>query len=656
MSSTVRIKDQWKEQRLFEQRALIAGVFIGIAACVLIARLVVLQIARHDYYTDLSQGNRVRIEPLPAPRGLILDRGGTVLVENRPAYQLELVREEVSDLDDTLQRLAQLGLIPAGELGEARKMVMSRRGFEGVPIRLRLSDEEIATFAVHRFEFPGVDIRTRLARAYPYGELAVHALGYVGAISEQDLGKIDRSKYAGTTLIGKLGVESAYETDLHGRNGAREILVNAQGRSVQRQGAYVPNLKTTPPVAGRDLVLAMDLRVQQTAETALGPQRGAIVAIDPNNGDVLALVSRPGFDPNTFGRGITRTEYRGLIENIDRPLFNRALRGTYPPGSTVKPMVAMAGLAFQVETPADRVYCRGFFMLPGSRHRFRDWKPAGHGSVAMADAIAQSCDVYFYSLADKIGPTRLAEYLSHFGFGAPTGIDIGGEKNGLLPSPKWKKGAFKRPADQVWFPGETVIFGIGQGYLLATPMQLAHATAILASRGKSYKPRLVKGMRDSESGKVESIAPTLLEEISAVDKDHWQVAVDGMVGVTTRGTARASAAGAPYVIAGKTGTAQVFTVGQNEKYNEKEIDERLRDHAWFIAFAPAEAPKIAVAVLVENGRSGSGVAAPIARKVIDSFLLPPAPPVPATAATPAAPAVGTAAAAAVPARASGGTT
>lgn len=630
MSSTVRIKDQWKEQRLFEQRALIAGAFIGIAACILIARLVVLQIARHDYYTDLSQGNRVRIEPLPAPRGLILDRSGTVLVENRPAYQLELVREEVPDLEDTLQRLAQLGLIPSGELDEARKMVKSRRGFEGVPIRLRLSDEEIATFAVHRFEFPGVDIRTRLARAYPYGELAVHALGYVGAISEQDLGKIDRSKYAGTTLIGKLGVESAYETELHGRNGSREILVNAQGRSVQRQGAYVPNLKTTPPLAGRDLVLAMDLHVQQVAEEALGAQRGAIVALDPNNGDVLALVSRPGFDPNTFGRGITRTEYRGLTENIDRPLFNRALRGTYPPGSTIKPMVAMAGLAYQVETPSDRVYCRGFFTLPGSRHRFRDWKPAGHGSVAMSDAIAQSCDVYFYALADKIGPTRLAEYLSHFGFGAATGLDIGGEKTGLLPSPKWKKGAFKRPADQVWFPGETVIFGIGQGYLLATPMQLAHATSVVASRGKSYKPRLVKGMRDAETGKVEAIAPKLIEEVSAVDKDHWQVAVDGMVGVTTRGTARASAAGAPYVIAGKTGTAQVFTVGQNEKYNEKEIDERLRDHAWFIAFAPAEAPKIAVAVLVENGRSGSGVAAPIARKVMDAFLLPPPPPAPAT--------------------------
>lgn len=621
MNATVRIKDQWKEQRLFEQRALWAAVGIGVLVVILVARLLVLQVFRHDYYTDLSQGNRVRIEPLPAPRGLILDRNGVVLAENRPAYQLELVREQTPDLDATLRGLADLGLIARDELDDARKMVMSRRAFDAVPVRLRLTDEEIATFAVHRFEFPGVDIRTRLARSYPHGELAVHALGYVGAISEQDLGRIDRADYAGTTLIGKLGVESAYEKQLHGTNGAREILVNAQGRSVEKQGAYVPDLKTVPPLAGQDLVLAMDLDVQKVAEDALGMQRGAIVALDPQTGDVIALASRPGFDPNTFGRGITRPEYKALLDNIDRPLFNRALRGVYPPGSTIKPIVAMAGLAYGVETPEDPIYCRGFFSLPRSRHRFRDWKPEGHGSVSMVKAIAQSCDVYFYALADRIGAQRLAEYMGQFGFGEETGIDIGGEKGGLLPSPQWKRKAFKRPADQVWFPGETVIFGIGQGYLLATPMQLAHAAAILGTRGRSYKPRLVRGTRDPSNGEITAIPPQLLEQIDAVEPEHWQIALDGMVGVTTTGTARASAAGAPYSIAGKTGTAQVFTIAQNEKYDEKAISERLRDHAWFISFAPANDPRIAVAVLVENGRSGSGTAAPIARKVMDAYLL-----------------------------------
>jgi penicillin-binding protein 2 len=621
VNSTVRIKDQWREQRLFESRAIVAAVVIALLAAALIARLVTLQVVRHAYYTELSQGNRVRIEPLPAPRGLILDRNGTVLAENRPAYQLELVREEVPDLDGTLRRLVGIGLIEPDEFADTRKAVLARRSFDSVPIRLHLNDEQIAAFAVRRFEFPGVDIRTRLARSYPYGDLAVHAIGYVGAISERDLERIDRAAYTGTTLIGKLGVESAFESALHGTNGSREILVNAQGRSVQRQGAFVPELRTRAPIAGDDLHLAMDLDTQQAAEQALGVQRGAVVAIDVTNGDVIALTSRPGFDPNSFGRGITRVEYNALLENIDRPLFDRALRGTYPPGSTVKPVVALAGLNYGIAQPQDSRYCRGYFTLPGSSHRFRDWKPKGHGAVAMQDAIAQSCDVYFYSLSERLGVQRLSDFMRHFGFGEPTGIDIGGEKSGLLPSPAWKQKAFRNPAERVWFPGETVIFGIGQGYLLATPLQLAHATAIIASRGSSFRPRVVNATRDPASGAVVPIAPQLIEIVAVASPEDWQTVIDGMIAVTTRGTARASAAGAPYSIAGKTGTAQVFSIGQNEKYDEKAISERLRDHAWYVAFAPADAPRIAVAVLVENGRSGSGTAAPIARKVMDAYLL-----------------------------------
>ena len=642
MAGKGRIKDVWREQQIFVQRSIIAGVLIAVMTAALIARLAWLQISRNEYYTELSQGNRVRIEPLPAARGIVYDRNGMILAENRPAYQLELVREEVPDLEDTLERLVAIGLIAADELDSTRRTIRSRRAFDSVPVRLRLSEEEIARFAVRRFEFPGVDIRTRLARYYPQGEIAVHALGHVGAISEKDLERIDRAQYSGTATIGKLGIELAYEHELHGRNGTREILVNARGRSVEKQGSLTPQLKTVSAEPGTDLVLSLDFEVQKVAEQAVWDQRAAIVAIDPQNGDVIALASRPGFDPNLFARGLTGPEFKALNENIDRPLFNRALRGTYPPGSTIKPLVALAGLTYGVATPATTRFCRGWFSLPGSRHRFRDWKPRGHGTLAMVGAIAQSCDVYFYTLADEIGPTRLAEFLAHFGLGAPTGIDVGGEKSGILPSPEWKRKAYRRPQDQVWFPGETVIFGIGQGFMLTTPVQLAHMTAIIGSRGKNYQPRLVTALRDPVTGTQTPIPPKLVENLTVAKPEDWQVAIDGMIAVTHGGTASRSAAGAPYTIAGKTGTAQVFTVAQNEKYDEKTINERLRDHAWFVAFAPAEDPKIAVAVLVENGRSGSGTAAPIARKVIDAYLLRKFPPPPSAedAATTAAAATG----------------
>jgi penicillin-binding protein 2 len=626
---TVRIKDHWAEQRLFESRVLAAAFVIAALTIVLIGRLVVLQVMRYDYYAELSQGNRVRVEPLPAQRGLILDRNGQVLAENRPAFQLELVRERVPDVDTTLKRLVEIGVLPADDVGDTKKLVRSRRSFESVPIRLRLTDEEIARFAEHRFEFPGVDIATRLTRFYPHGEHAVHALGYVAAISERDVKRLEKekqlTKYAGTSLIGKLGIEASYEQTLHGNDGSRQILVNAAGRSVQRQGSLTPELQEFKPVAGRDLITSIDLPTQLVAEQGLINRRGSVVAIDPNNGDVIALVSTPGFDPNAFGRGLSKPEFSALNDSIDKPLLNRALKGEYPPGSTVKPVMALAGLATGVTTPQRTKFCHGYFQLPGSSHRYRDWRPAGHGVMSMETAIAQSCDVYFYDLAHTIGVERLADFLRHFGLGQPTHIDIGGEREGILPSPQWKKQYFKSPAQQVWFPGETVSFGIGQGYLLVTPMQLAHMTSIVASRGKSYRPRLVTAYREQSTGKLEPIAPKLLETIDVVTPENWQIAVNGMIKVMQYqygGTGARSQVGAEYQIAGKTGTAQVFTVKQNQSYKAMEatLSERLLDHGWFIAFAPADNPKLAVAVLIENGKHGT-TAAPIARRVLDQFLL-----------------------------------
>lgn len=620
MDPRVRIKDHWNEQRIFSQRTLGAVIVITALVLTLIGRLTYLQVWRHDYYTELSQGNRVRLDPIPASRGLIFDRNGKVMADNEPAYQLELIREQVPDLHDTLKRLTSLGLIDRDELDDTRRMILSRRSFDSVPVRLRLSDEEIGRFAVHRYQFPGVDLATRQTRHYPFGQLAVHALGYVSAISVQDLEHIDRVSYAGTALIGKLGIESAFERPLHGKNGFREILVNAQGRSVQREGAFAAELHSQAPTAGDDLVLSIDLETQQAAEDALGDHRGAVVAIDPRNGDVLALASKPGFDPAAFARGLSRSEYAALADDIDKPLFNRALRGTYPSGSTIKPVIALAGLTYHVVDPTRQEFCNGVFHLPGSSHLYREGKGGKHGYVDLERAIARSCDVYFYGLASTIGAEHIAEFMAPFGYGQLTGIDISGEKPGLLPSPEWKRQAFKRPQDQVWFPGDTVSFGVGQGYLLVTPLQLAHVASVLAERGKSFRPRLVTGVRDIE-GNVKAIAPLQLPAIDNVSDAAWDLMLRGMMGAATYGTAAAISKGASYSIAGKTGTAQVFTVGQTEKYVEKNVAERLRDHAWFIAFAPAEAPRIAIAVLVENGGFGATAAAPIARKVMDAYLL-----------------------------------
>jgi len=625
MARSVRLKDHWAEQRLFGRRVAAASVVMLLLVAALGSRLVYLQVLKHDYFSDLSQGNRIRIEPIPPSRGLILDRNGEPLALNRPAYQLELTREQTPDVDDTLARLSAIGLLPAEDIDRVRRLIRSRRSFDAVPVRLQLSEEELARFAVNRPDFPGVEVRPRLTRYYPKGGTGVHAIGYVGAISEQDQERIDESNYAGTAAIGKLGVERAYEDELHGRTGHQQLLVNAQGRRVERVGLDAPELQRRAPVAGNDLYLTVDARIQQVAEEALTGHRAAVVAIDPHDGDVIAFVSTPTFDPNGFARGLSVAEYQALSTDIDVPLYDRALRGAYPPGSTIKPLVALAALEYGVATPQEERFCRGFFQLPGSSHRYRDWKKGGHGTVDMHKSIAVSCDVYYYGVASEIGIDRLHDFLVRFGLGGKTGIDIAGERTGLVPSTDWKRSAFKRPDLQVWFPGETVIAGIGQGYMLATPLQLAEVAATISMRGKRFAPRLVRGIRDASTGEVHEIPPKPLPPVELKDPSNWDVAIDGMIGVANDpwGTARRIQVGAPYKIAGKSGTAQVFSVGQNEKYDEKAIEERMRDHALFIAFAPADDPKLAVAVLVENGRSGSGTAGPIARKIFDAYLLPP---------------------------------
>jgi penicillin-binding protein 2 len=622
----VRIKDHWGEQRIFTIRSIVSAVCVGVLLLTVASRLFYLQVLRHEYYAQLSQGNRVRTDPIPPSRGLIFDRHGVVMAENLPAFQLELVREQVGgtpQIDATLARLVTIGLLDAEDTNSIKRTILSHHVYESVPIKLQLDDEEMARFAVHRYEFTGVDIRTRLSRHYPFGPMAVHALGYVAAISEQDLKHIDSTAYAGTTLIGKLGVEGAYENLLHGAPGYREVLVNAAGRPVERQGAFTPKLSVRQPVAGADLILSLDMRVQRAAEDALTGKRGAAIAIDPHTGDVIALASTPGFDPNAFARGLTTKQYDVLQNDIDKPLINRALRGAYPPGSTVKPFFAMAALKYGVMTPDQTIFCPGHFSLPGSRNVFRDWKPKGHGVLAMRHAIMQSCDVYFYTVASKLGIDRMHDFMSIFGFGQVTGIDIPGEKPGLMPSTDWKRHAYKRAAEQIWFPGETISVGIGQGYMLATPMQLAHAVSAIASRGEIYKPRLVSAVRAAGSTTLTARPIEPEPTLTAVSRDQWQVVVDGMELATgPGGTAAVATAGTPYKIAGKTGSAQVFTIAQNEKYHEKDLAERLLDHALFISFAPAEDPKLAVAVFVENGKHGGSTAAPIARKMFDAYLLP----------------------------------
>ncbi len=600
-----------------------------LALVAIISRLFWLQVLQYDYFVALSAGNRIRVEPVPPNRGLILDRAGLPFATNSPSYQLELVREQVENIDDTLRRLVAIGLIEEEQVAILKKDIRSRRSFDAVPIKLQLTDVELARFAARGHDFPGVEIRPRLTRYYPLGVSSVHAIGYVGVISEEDKKDLDMNEYAGITLTGKAGVERAYEKELHGKAGSQQLLVNAQGRRVERIGRNNIELVRAEPVAGNDLFLTIDARVQQVAEEGLRGQRASAIAIDPSNGDVLAFVSTPAFDPNLFVRGLSRKDYLALTEDPDRPMLDRAIRGTYPPGSTVKPMMALAGLEYGVISPSATRFCRGQFRLPRVSRPWRDWKPGGHGTVDMRKAIATSCDVYFYDIANLLGVDRIHDYLSQFGLGALTGIDIPGEKTGILPSTQWKRTNFRRKELQQWYPGDTISVGIGQGYMTATPLQLAHYAATLAARGQRFAPRLVRAVRDVKTGQVRELPPKSLPPAKAIDVGAWDVAIGGMIDVANApyGTARGALANAQYRIAGKSGTAQVFTAASNQRVKKaNELVEHLRDHALFVAFAPADAPmpKIAVALVIENAPGGgSAFAAPIARRILDTYLLTP---------------------------------
>jgi penicillin-binding protein 2 len=615
MASTIRLKDHWAEQRLFLRRAIASGIIVVVLTSIVVGRLTQLQVLDYEYFSAQSQGNRIRVQPLPPTRGLIFDRNGAVLAENLPSYQLELTPEQVPDTNETLNRLANFNLIPTEDIDGLKALIRTHRSFDAIPIRQRLSDEEVAKFAIERPRFPGVEIRARLVRNYPYGEAVAHALGYVGGINVEDMNSIDQSNYLGTALIGKVSVERQYESDLHGQVGHADVLANARGRVMQTLG-------DEPSIPGKDLILTLDIESQIAAHTSLSGRRGAVVAIDPKNGEILVFASAPAFDPNAISIGMSRKQYRTLQDDPDLPLFNRALRGSYPPGSTIKPFLGLAGLSHDVRDPDEKVFCGGHYRIPGNTHRYRDWKPAGHGPMTLHAAIEQSCDVYFYGLARELGIDRMEIFLKKFGLGNRTGIDIAGEKPGLIPSREWKKQAFSEREDQVWFPGETVITGIGQGYMLVTPLQLAHATATLANRGIRYRPTLLRAFADSVTDSARFLEPEALESVSGINNDQWERIISAMNAVMQgrRGTARATGADAPFTMAGKTGTAQVFTVAQDEEYDEDEIAERLRDHALFIGFAPLEDPQIAVAVIVENGEHGSSTAAPIGRQVIETYL------------------------------------
>ena len=615
MNTANQIKDHWREKQQFIRRIVICGIFALVLTGTVLVRLGNLQLVNADYYAAQSQGNRIRVQPLPPTRGLIYDRNQRILAENTPSYQLELTPEQVPDLNDTLARLEENGLLTEDGRERLSNLIRSRRRFDSIPIRQKMSDEEVARFAVLRPYFPGVEIRARLARTYPYGEIAAHALGYVGGISIADQGKLDPAAYAGTSYIGKVATERAYENELHGTVGHQDVLVNVHGRVMQV-------LDTELSVPGRDLVLSLDIDTQIAAELALGDKRGAVAAIDPRNGEVLVLASTPSYDPNSFIAGLSRADFSELQNNPDQPLFNRALRGKYPPGSTIKPIIALAGLEQNVLRAAQPKLCRGHFSLPGSTHKYRDWKPEGHGLVFMQDAIAQSCDTYFYELANDIGIDGMADMLQKFGLGTSTGLDIGPESSGLVPTRAWKRRSFADAEDQVWYPGETVIAGIGQGFMLTTPLQLAHVTATIAMRGTRYQPSLVRGLRNPVSGKLAVRKPRQLESVQLAKAERWDQIIAAMEAVIydPKGTARALGRDSPWRLAGKSGTAQVVSIAQNEKYDEDELAERSRDHALFVAFAPVEDPRIAVAVIVENGGSGSGVAGPVARKVIDAYL------------------------------------
>ncbi len=611
-------RDPDSDLRRFQARLGVAGAFVLAAFALLLGRFAYLQLWQHDYYRTKAEDNRISIVPIAPNRGLILDRNGVVLARNESQYTLEINPRQVTDLEDTIAELGKVLEILPRDRNRFRKLRQEIKGAESLPIKTRLSDAEVARFAAHAYRFPGVEIKARLFRSYPYGATASHALGYIGRISDRDLERLEgeglTANYKGSDFIGKNGVEASYERELHGTTGTAQVEIDAGGRGIR-------TLASTAPVAGNNLVLTLDIRLQEIAEQAFGGFRGALVAIEPATGDVLAFVSRPGFDPNLFVDGIDPQSWQALNEDPDKPLTNRALSGAYPPGSTVKPFMALMALQLGKRTPEQSISDPGYFTLPGVARPFRDWKAGGHGAVNLHRSIVVSCDTYYYGLAADTDIDQQHAFLSQLGFGSPSGIDIDGEKSGLLPSREWKRKRFKRPDEQKWYVGDSVSVGIGQGYFLATPLQLAYAAAILANNGVAYRPHVVSRVVDARTGAARQIEPQPARTVPLNPK--WvNIVKAAMVDVTRPGgTAARAGAGALYTFAGKTGTAQVVAMKQGEKYDEKKVDERHRDHALFVAFAPAENPKIALGILVENGGHGSGTAAPIARTVLDYYLL-----------------------------------
>ena len=608
MSSFHSFQDAKLENHLFLSRIISAFVIIVLLTSVLVIRLIHLQISGHEHYASLAKDNSIKIYPIPPTRGMIYDRHGNVLAENNQSFSLEIIPEKTQDLDDTLSRLQKLLNISDEKIDLFQKQRKRQKRYTSSPLLISMTDDEITKFAVNRPFFPGVDIKQRLVRHYPFNELAAHVVGYVGRINEAELKSLPSAEYQGSTHVGKLGIESAYETELHGKTGYAEIETNVQARPLN-------TLNETDAVQGANLYLTLDMDLQKTAYDALGEFNGAVVALDVKTGGVLVFASRPSFDPNPFVAGIANDAYQTLQNSEDQPLFNRALRGLYPPGSTLKPFVGLAGLEHNVITAGQHLFCPGYFQLPNIDHKYRCWKKTGHDQVNLNKAITESCDVYFYRLALDLGIDNMHSFLQKFGFGEKTGIDLVGEKAGLLPSREWKLEQKK----QGWYLGESLITGIGQGWTQVTPIQLARATATLANRGNVVTPFLVDKVvtaTDTHKG------PETHKDVIPLKPQNIDSIVNAMIDVVhdERGTAHDLKKDFDYKMAGKTGTAQVRGIKQNAKYNEDSTELKYRDHALFIAFAPADNPRIAVAVIAENGGHGGSIAAPIAAKVIKQYI------------------------------------
>ncbi|AKA23474.1 penicillin-binding protein 2 [Pseudomonas chlororaphis] len=610
MPEPIPIKDHEKETRLVNKRLLACALLVVAITCTLIGRLYFLQVVEYDYHSTVSENNRVHVLPITPTRGLIYDRNGVLLADNRPSFNLTVTRERTTDLKGELDQVVSLLHLPAEDRALFDKALkQARHPFVPVTLFYELTEEQIAVLAVNEYRLPGLEVEAQFVRHYPMGAHFAHSIGYVGRINEKEAKTLDTVEYRGTQSIGKTGIEKFYEPELHGHVGYEEVETNAQGRVMRV-------LKHTDPVPGKNIVLSLDAKLQEAAEQALGDRRGAVVAIDPQTGEVLAMVSKPSYDPNLFVTGISFKEYTALRDSIDRPLFNRVLRGLYAPGSTIKPEVAIAGLDSGVVNASTRVFDPGYYQLPDVDHKYRNWNHSGDGWVDLDAAIMRSNDTYFYDLAHKLGIDRLHDYLAMFGLGERVSLDMLEEAPGLMPSQAWKRATRRQP----WFPGETVILGIGQGYMQVTPLQLAQATTLIANKGIWNRPHLAKTVDGQPP-----VDAHPMPNIQLKDPVDWDLVSHGMQMVmhAPRGTARDAAAGAQYRIAGKSGTAQVVAIKQGERYDRLKTRERHRDNALFVGFAPAEHPQIVVAVMIENGEAGGRVAGPVVRQVMDAWLLDP---------------------------------